>query len=57
MRAGLRMINVWLLLTRCSFRTYVHPVAKIVAAAEAHGLRLERRERHGLLWESAVFAR
>jgi hypothetical protein len=57
MRAGLRMINVWLLLTRCGFRTYVHPVARIVAAAEAHGLRLERRERHGLLWESAVFAR
>jgi 2-polyprenyl-3-methyl-5-hydroxy-6-metoxy-1,4-benzoquinol methylase len=57
MRMGLRMINVWLLLTRCGFRTYVHPVAKIVAAAEAHGLRLERRERHGLLWESAVFAR
>lgn len=57
MRAGLRLINVWLLLTRCGFRTYVHPVARIVAAAEAHGLRLERRERHGLLWESAVFAR
>jgi 2-polyprenyl-3-methyl-5-hydroxy-6-metoxy-1,4-benzoquinol methylase len=57
MRAGLRMINVWLLLTRCGFRTYVHPVAKIVAAAEAHGLRLDRRERHGLLWESAAFAR
>jgi len=57
MRAGLRLINLWLLATRCGFRTYVHPVAKIVAAAEAHGLRLERRERHGLLWESAVFAR
>jgi 2-polyprenyl-3-methyl-5-hydroxy-6-metoxy-1,4-benzoquinol methylase len=57
MRAGLRMINLWLLLTRCGFRTYVHPVATIVAAAEAHGLRLERRERHGLLWESAVFDR
>jgi 2-polyprenyl-3-methyl-5-hydroxy-6-metoxy-1,4-benzoquinol methylase len=57
MRAGLRMINAWLRLTRCGFRTYVHPVATIVAAAEAHGLRLERRERHGLLWESAVFAR
>ncbi len=56
-RAGLRMINVWLRLTRCGFRTYVHPVVAIVAAAEAHGLRLERRERHGSLWESAVFAR
>jgi magnesium-protoporphyrin O-methyltransferase len=57
MRAGLRMINVWLWLSRCGFRTYVHPVATIVAAAETHGLQLERRERHGLLWESAVFAR
>ena len=57
MRAGLRMINVWLRLTRCGFRTYVHPVARIVAAAEARGLRLERREQRGLLWESAVFVR
>jgi hypothetical protein len=56
-RAGLRMINLWLRLTGCGFRTYVHPFAEIVAAAEAHGLRLERRERHGLLWESAAFAR
>jgi magnesium-protoporphyrin O-methyltransferase len=57
MRAGLRLINVWLRLTRCGFRTYMHPVARIVASAEERGLRLERRERHGLLWESAVFAR
>jgi magnesium-protoporphyrin O-methyltransferase len=57
MRAGLRLINVWLRLSRCGFRTYVHPVPMIVAAAQARGLRLERRERHGLLWESAVFAR
>jgi hypothetical protein len=51
------MINIWLRLSRCSFRTYVHPVARIVGAAETQGLRLERRERHGLLWESAAFAR
>jgi magnesium-protoporphyrin O-methyltransferase len=57
MRAGLRMINIWLFLSRCGFRTYAHPVARIVAAAETQGLRLERRERHGLLWESAAFAR
>jgi SAM-dependent methyltransferase len=57
MRTGLRLINVWLRLTRCGFRTYMHPVARIVASAEVRGLRLERRERHGLLWESAVFAR
>ena len=57
MRAGLGMINIWLRLSRCGFRTYVHPVARIVGAAETQGLRLERRERHGLLWESAAFAR
>ena len=57
MRAGLRLINAWLRLTRCGFRTYVHPVAAIVTSAETRGLRLERLERHGLLWESAVFAR
>jgi hypothetical protein len=32
-------------------------VTRIVVAAEAHGLTLERRVQHGLLWESAVFAR
>jgi 2-polyprenyl-3-methyl-5-hydroxy-6-metoxy-1,4-benzoquinol methylase len=57
MRAGLRLINAWLRLTRCGFRTYVHAVTTIVATAESRGLRLEGRERHGLLWESAVFVR
>jgi 2-polyprenyl-3-methyl-5-hydroxy-6-metoxy-1,4-benzoquinol methylase len=57
MRLGLHMINLWLRLSRCGFRTYAHPVSRIVAAASAEGLRLERRERHGLLWESAAFAR
>jgi magnesium-protoporphyrin O-methyltransferase len=57
MRAGLMLINLWLFLSRCGFRTYVHPVSRIVGAAETEGLRLERRERHGLLWESAAFVR
>jgi magnesium-protoporphyrin O-methyltransferase len=57
MRAGLEMMNLWLRLSRCGFRAYVHPVARIVGAAEAQGLQLERREQHGLLWESAAFAR
>jgi magnesium-protoporphyrin O-methyltransferase len=57
MRAGLAIVNLWLFLSRCGFRTYAHPVAQIVGAAETQGLRLERRERHGLLWESAAFAR
>ena len=56
-RAGLQGVNLWLWLSRCGFRTYVHPVPRIVRAAEAEGLRLVRRERNGLLWESAAFAR
>jgi SAM-dependent methyltransferase len=55
-RAGLRTINLWLRLTGCGFRTYVHPFERIVAAAERHGLRLERREPLGLVWESASLA-
>ena len=57
MRLGLRVINLWLRVSGCGFRTYVHPVARILGAAEAHGLRLERRERQGFLWESAALVR
>jgi 2-polyprenyl-3-methyl-5-hydroxy-6-metoxy-1,4-benzoquinol methylase len=56
-RVGLTAINVWLRLSRCGFRTYVHPFARVASAAEAQGLRLERRERNGLVWESAAFTR
>jgi magnesium-protoporphyrin O-methyltransferase len=56
-RFGLRLVNVWLQLSGCGFRTYVHPVAEIDAPAEHEGLRLERRVRRGLLWESAAYGR
>jgi magnesium-protoporphyrin O-methyltransferase len=52
---GLALVNLWLRVSRCGFRTYHHPFDRIVAAAD--GLRLERRVRHGLLWESASFVR
>jgi magnesium-protoporphyrin O-methyltransferase len=57
MRVGLRAINLWLRVSGCGFRTYVHPIARILGAAEARGLRLERRERQGFLWESAALVR
>jgi magnesium-protoporphyrin O-methyltransferase len=57
MRLGLRVINLWLRVSGCGFRTYVHPVARILGAAEADGLRLVRRERQGFLWESAALVR
>jgi 2-polyprenyl-3-methyl-5-hydroxy-6-metoxy-1,4-benzoquinol methylase len=56
-RAGLAAVNAFLRMSRAGFRVYAHPFAEIAAAAEAEGLSLERRVKHGLLWESAAFAR
>ena len=56
-RLGLRTINLWLRVSRCGFRTYAHPVARITAAAEAQGLLLERRESKSAVWESAAYRR
>jgi O-methyltransferase len=54
---GLRLVNLWLRLSRCGFRTYRHSFERVAAAAEAEGLHLDRRSRRGLLWESASFVR
>jgi SAM-dependent methyltransferase len=56
-RAGLRMVNLYLRLSRCGFRTYAHPVERILAAAATHGLTPNVRERNGVLWESASLRR
>jgi hypothetical protein len=56
-RAGLTLVNAWLRMSRCGFRTYAHPVRAIDAAAAVEGLRLERRIRRGLIWESAAYGR
>jgi hypothetical protein len=52
---GLGVVNAWLRISRCGFRTYHHPFARIATAAA--GMQLEERRRRGLLWESAVFVR
>jgi 2-polyprenyl-3-methyl-5-hydroxy-6-metoxy-1,4-benzoquinol methylase len=57
LRLGLVAANGFLRLRRCGFRVYHHPVSRIVGAAERHGLRLERRVSHGLVWESAALTR
>jgi SAM-dependent methyltransferase len=56
-RAGLRAVNLFLQLSRCGFRTYVHPAERIFAAAAAQGLTPDVRERNGVLWESAALTR
>jgi 2-polyprenyl-3-methyl-5-hydroxy-6-metoxy-1,4-benzoquinol methylase len=56
-RAGLAVANALLRLRGSTFQVYVHPRARIDAVAAAHGLALEERRRHRLLWESAAYAR
>ena len=56
-RAGARIANAILRLSRSTFRVYVHPVDRIGVVAGAHGLGLAARRRHGLVWESAAYGR
>jgi len=55
-RAAFVAGNALMRLRGSTFRAYVHPVRRIEAVAEAHGLMPETRVRHGLLWESAAFS-
>lgn len=55
-RIGAGLVNAVQRLSRSTFRFYVHPAARIRAAAAREGLTLvERRE--GAIWESAAYAR
>ena len=56
-RAGMGVINLFMRLNRSDFRVFVHPVARMSAAAGAHGLELGERRRRGIFWESAAFVR
>ncbi|MGZ4289267.1 MAG: methyltransferase domain-containing protein [Gaiellaceae bacterium] len=56
-RAGIWSINLFMRISGSSFRAFVHPVARMTAAAQREGLALERREQQGLVWESAVYER
>jgi len=56
-RGGVHVVNLVLRLIGSDFRVFVHPVERIDAAAKRQGLSLDARQRHGLLWESAAFAR
>ena len=56
-RFGFGSLNLWLRLTRCGFRAYVHAFAVVADAARREGLELRLREAQGLVWENAVFER
>jgi len=54
-RTVFALLNVLQRLRRSTFRGYVHPIDGIIATAQAHGLALAERRRHGAMWESAAF--
>jgi hypothetical protein len=56
-RAGIGVINLFMRLSGSDFRAFVHPVARISAAAEEKGLALGEQRRGGIFWESAAFVR
>jgi len=56
-RAGIWAVNFFMRLSRSDFRAFVHPVARMAAAAQREGLTLERREPQGLIWENAAYER
>jgi magnesium-protoporphyrin O-methyltransferase len=56
-RAGVRVVNLGLRISRCGFRTYAHRVERILAVAGEHGFALQTRRSSGLLWESVALER
>jgi hypothetical protein len=57
LRLAFRAMNTLLRLSGSGFRAYVHPIGRIDAVAEAHGLELEQRKAAGRAWESAAYRR
>jgi ubiquinone/menaquinone biosynthesis C-methylase UbiE len=55
-RIGLGAVNVVARLLRWEYRTYVHPVAGLVAAAEKRGLR-PALEHRGFVWQVVALER
>jgi magnesium-protoporphyrin O-methyltransferase len=55
-RAGSAVVNAFLAVRRCDFRSYVHPPRGLVGAVERHGFRLAY-EHEGWLWRIAGFER
>jgi len=56
-RAVVSVMNAVTRMTGSTFQVYVHPVERMAAAADAQGLTLAERRRHGIAWESAAYSR
>jgi magnesium-protoporphyrin O-methyltransferase len=56
-RIGFGLVNVFLRLRGCGFRTFVHPLEELVAAARPQGFELVTRERATMVWQVAILVR
>jgi 2-polyprenyl-3-methyl-5-hydroxy-6-metoxy-1,4-benzoquinol methylase len=56
-RAGIWAINFFMRISGSDFRAFVHPVARMKAAAQREGLTLASREQPGWIWENAAYER
>jgi 2-polyprenyl-3-methyl-5-hydroxy-6-metoxy-1,4-benzoquinol methylase len=56
-RAGIWAINLFMRISGSDFRAFVHPVARMKAAAQREGLALASREQPGWIWENAAYER
>ena len=56
-RAGIGAINFFMRISGSEFRAFVHPVARMEAAAQREGLTLASGERPGPIWENAAYER
>ena len=54
LRAAIAAVDVVMRVSGSSFQAYLHPLARIAAAAT--GMELVERRRRGFVWETAVFA-
>lgn len=55
-RTGAHLVNAWLRVRKLEYRSFVHPPARLLAAAEEKGLRLEY-DRQGFIWRIAGLPR
>jgi hypothetical protein len=56
LRAGVVTMNAWFWLRRMTFRTYVHPVSRMVEIAEQAGFAL-RHQANDRVWDTLILQR
>lgn len=56
MKAFIAFENSWMVVRRCAFRSFIHPVSGIESVATDAGFQVAHRD-HSLGWQAVVFER